>query len=52
MKKHQISVWCHGHTHTNNDFLAEGGCRVISNQLGYPKEQASIGFRNDLVVEL
>lgn len=34
------------------DFLAEGGCRVISNQLGYPKEQASIGFRNDLVVEL
>lgn len=30
MKKHQISVWCHGHTHTNTDFLAEGGCRVIS----------------------
>lgn len=52
MKKHQISVWCHGHTHTNTDFLAEGGCRVISNQLGYPKEQAGSGFRNDLVVEL
>ena len=52
MKKHQISVWCHGHTHTNTDFLAEGDCRVISNQLGYPKEQAGIGFRNDLVVEL
>ena len=52
MEKHQISVWCHGHTHTNNDFLAEGGCRVISNQLGYPSEQSSIGFRNDLIVKL
>lgn len=52
MQKHRIDVWCHGHTHTNNDFMAEGGCRVISNQLGYPNEQASIGFRNDLIVEL
>lgn len=52
MQKHRIDVWCHGHTHTNNDFLAEGGCRVISNQRGYPNEQASIGFRHDLVIEL
>lgn len=52
MQKHQIDVWCHGHTHTNNDFLAEGGCRVISNQLGYPSEQTSAGFRHDLVIEL
>lgn len=52
MEKHHIDVWCHGHTHTNNDFMAEGGCRVISNQLGYPSEQASVGFRNDLVIEL
>lgn len=52
MEKHRINVWCHGHTHTNNDFIAEGGCRVLSNQLGYPSEQASVGFRNDLVVEL
>ena len=34
MGRHKIDVWCHGHTHTNNDFIAEGGCRVISNQLG------------------
>lgn len=52
MEKHRIDVWCHGHTHTNNDFVAEGGCRVISNQLGYPSEQASVGFRKDLVIEL
>lgn len=52
MQKHRIDVWCHGHTHTNNDFVAEGGCRVISNQLGYPSEQASVGFRPDLVIEV
>jgi len=60
MEKHRIDVWCHGHTHTNNDFIAEGGCRVLSNQLGYPCERTRIqvgmpfdtGFRNDLVVEL
>lgn len=52
MQKHRIDVWCHGHTHTNNDYMAEGGYRIISNQLGYPSEQARIGFRNDLVIEL
>lgn len=60
MEKHRIDVWCHGHTHTNNDFIAEGGCRVVSNQLGYPGErtrtefgmQIDTGFRNDLVIEL
>ena len=60
MEKHRIDVWCHGHTHTNNDFIAEGGCRVVSNQLGYPLKrsrtkfgmQIDTGFRNDLVIEL
>ena len=52
MQKHRIGVWCHGHTHTNHDFVAEGGCRVISNQLGYPSERASGGFRDDLVIEI
>ncbi len=52
MRKHQIAVWCHGHTHTNTDFVAENGCRVLSNQLGYPSEYGSNGFRCDLVVEI
>jgi Icc-related predicted phosphoesterase len=60
MKKHQIALWCHGHTHTNNDFIAENGCRVISNQRGYPGEQTrtnfglqmDTGFRTDLILEL
>jgi len=60
MEKHPIDVWCHGHTHTNTDFIAEGGCRVISNQLGYPGERNrtrggitfETGFRNDLLIEV
>lgn len=51
MEKHHIAVWAFGHTHGNVDFVAEGGCRVISNQRGYPHEQ-SPGFRNDLVIEV
>lgn len=54
MRKHQIDVWCHGHTHTNNDFRVEGRCRVISNQLGYPGERGrpEIGFRPELTIAL
>lgn len=52
MEKHPISVWCHGHTHTNNDFMAANGCRVISNQRGYPGEVDRSGFRPDLVIEV
>jgi predicted phosphodiesterase len=51
MTKHRINLWCHGHTHTSNDFVAENGCRVVSNQRGYPKEQG-VGFRPELVIEV
>lgn len=54
MARHEIALWCHGHTHTNNDFIAEHGCRVLSNQRGYPPEFAAgrMGFREALVIEL
>ena len=51
MGKHRIDVWCYGHTHTNTDFIAENGCRVVSNQRGYPRERCQ-NFRPDLVIEL
>lgn len=51
MAKHRIDLWAYGHTHTNADFVAENGCRVLSNQRGYPGELAH-GFRPDLVLEL
>lgn len=56
MAKHRIDVWCYGHTHTNNDFIAENGCRVVSNQRGYANEVAAagidIGFRPNLIIEV
>lgn len=54
MEKHRIDVWCFGHTHTNCDFVAENGCRVVSNQLGYANEVAvgDTGFRPELVIEV
>lgn len=38
----------------NNDFVAENGCRVVSNQRGYASEFAAggMGFRPDLVLEV
>jgi predicted phosphodiesterase len=52
MEKYRIDVWCHGHTHTNNDFITDNGCRVVSNQRGYANEIATSGFRPDLVIEV
>lgn len=51
MQKHPIALWAFGHTHGNVDFVAEGGCRVISNQRGYPSELNS-NFRDNLVIEV
>ena len=51
MEKHRIDVWCYGHTHTNLSFVAENGCRVISNQRGYPGECVA-DFNPSLVIEL
>lgn len=52
MEKHQIDLWCYGHTHTNSDFFDQSGCRVISNQRGYAREIGCNGFRENLVIEL
>lgn len=51
MEKYRIDLWAYGHTHGNVDFVVEGGCRVVSNQRGYPREQ-SPGFRHDLILEV
>lgn len=41
-------LWCFGHTHSNLDAM-EGGCRIISNQRGYPGEGVR-GYAADLEV--
>lgn len=50
----QIDVWCYGHTHTNISFVAEGGCRLVSNQRGYPRERLAGGvpFDPELIIEI
>ena len=55
MRKHQIDLWVFGHTHHSVDFEADNGCRVVSNQRGYPHDIGSTlnrRFRESLVVEL
>ena len=60
MEKYPIALWCYGHTHTNTDFIAENGCRVVSNQLGYPGARTRMqggtlldtGFRSELLIEV
>lgn len=40
-----VRMWIHGHTHYNVDLMHQG-VRIISNQLGYPREGV-LGFRRD-----
>lgn len=44
-------LWCYGHTHSNLDCQI-GGCRLVSNQKGYNRENIPIPFRRDLVISL
>ncbi|MHB1491445.1 MAG: cyclic-phosphate processing receiver domain-containing protein [Cellulomonas sp.] len=54
MEKHSIDLWVYGHTHNSTDFVAENGCRVVSNQRGSVHDLAwgDNGFREDLVIDL
>ena len=40
MRRHAIDLWAFGHTHHNINFI-ESGCRVVSNQMGYPTERCA-----------
>lgn len=50
MRRYAINLWIFGHTHHNVD-LVENGCRVVSNQMGYPRELCK-GFMKDFIVEV
>lgn len=54
MRRYPIDLWVHGHTHHNVDFVGDGGCRIVSNQRGYPNPSRTTesGFRPELVIEL
>jgi len=38
LDKERVGTWICGHIHKNFDFLTSKGCRVVSNQLGKPKD--------------
>lgn len=51
MQRHAITAWLFGHTHHNVDFYDESGCRILSNQRGYPGEDVTL-FRPTLTIEV
>lgn len=50
IKKSNKKLWVYGHNHYNHDIMI-GNCRVISNQLGYPKEYVE-NFKIVKIVEI
>lgn len=46
----KADCWVYGHTHSNLDTSVKG-CRLISNQPGYPSEDVD-GFDSSKIVEL
>ena len=46
-----IKLWCHGHIHTNSDYMI-GDCRVICNPRGYEMYEKNNGFDSRLIVEI
>jgi predicted phosphodiesterase len=49
LKIDNIQTWVCGHVHSNFDFVTEGGCRVVGNQKGKPKDNIS-DFGNAFVI--
>jgi Icc-related predicted phosphoesterase len=39
LKSENIQTWVCGHVHSNFDFITSGGCRVVGNQKGKPKDK-------------
>ena len=53
LNEFDIDLWVYGHSHGSGDYLHPSGCRIISNQRGYPHESpVANGFRIDCVVEI
>lgn len=49
LKSENIETWVCGHVHSNFDFLTDGGCRVVGNQKGKPKDKIT-DFGCDFVI--
>jgi predicted phosphodiesterase len=46
-----VNTWISGHTHENFDIINKDGTRLVSNQLGKPKDNV-LTFKKNMVIEL
>jgi hypothetical protein len=49
LNKDDIQTWICGHVHSNFDFVTDGGCRVVGNQKGKPRDKIT-DFSHALVI--
>jgi len=49
LESKNIDTWICGHVHLNFDFVSEGGCRVVGNQKGKPKDSI-IDYKKDFII--
>ena len=53
LSEFQIDLWVFGHTHGSCDARHASGCRLLSNQRGYPSENPiRTGFQPNLLIEV
>ena len=45
-----VNLWIHGHVHESYDFTV-GGCRVVANPLGYPRNRDNVEDVSGLLFE-
>lgn len=46
-----IKLWCHGHIHSNSDYMI-GDCRVVCNPRGYERFTENRQFNSHYVIEI
>lgn len=51
MKYPNIKLWCHGHIHSNSDYMI-GNCRVICNPRGYEHYKENTSFNSHYIIEV
>lgn len=51
MNHPNIKLWCHGHIHSNSDYMI-GDCRVICNPRGYEMYKENKDFNSRFIIEI
>lgn len=51
MNHPNIKLWCHGHIHSNSDYMI-GDCRVVCNPRGYEMYKENKDFNSRFIIEI